>query len=101
MMRNDKHLKNLEAIAGYCLDQYRGITTPTGRRKKPPTYFIRECGEHGYVMTSSSYPAAERDVCPTLLYSPEKTRSTSRPYTLVCKKETELVKEMTYDPKSL
>ena len=44
----------LAGVARWCLKQQKGILTPTGKPKKPPTYWIADCPDCGLVLTSSS-----------------------------------------------
>jgi hypothetical protein len=56
-------MESLRSVARWCLHQYRGILTPTGRQKKPPTFQIVMC-EKGHIgLTSSKVAKAQRYKC--------------------------------------
>ena len=44
----------LRGAARWCLDQRRGILTPSGKPKKPPTYWIVMCPDCGMGLTDST-----------------------------------------------
>ena len=101
-MNRTKHLTHMRGIAEWCLSQHDLILTPTGRKKKNPTYWIRECDEHGLQMTASGMTKTDRDVCPAHTTARGQTVSEQTtqgkpksPRTVICKKPTELIEEIT------
>jgi hypothetical protein len=100
-MNRTKHLTQLRGIAEWCLSEQDPILTPTGRKKKTPTYWIRECDVHDLSLTSSRMPKADRDTCPahTAVRGQAVSEQTTQgkpksPRTVICKRPTELVEEI-------
>jgi len=52
-MPESKHQEQLRGIALWCMSERRGILTPTGKPKKPPTYWIMRCPDCGLALMSS------------------------------------------------
>lgn len=53
-MADTQHQRDLRGAARWCLDQRRGILTPSGKAKKPPTYWIVDCPDCGLGLSSSN-----------------------------------------------
>ena len=52
---SDTQLRDqLRDISLWCIDQRKGILTETGLPKKPPTYWIVDCPEHGMSLLDST-----------------------------------------------
>lgn len=94
-MSETKHQAQLRSCAEYCLRQYAGILTPTGRPKKPPTYYIMECDDHGLTLTFSKMPKDKRFTCQYLLYVPEGTKNNASPHSKVCGNQARVIEEVT------
>ena len=59
-----KHQEQLRGVALWCLNERRGILTPGGAAKKPPTYWIMRCPDCGLTLMSSqdvTYEKVEAD----------------------------------------
>ncbi len=94
-MNETTHITHLRAIARWCLEQRKGILTPTGRKKKLPTYFIVKCDDcNETTLTSSKVAKAERFKCQVQRPSLRKTNSPSRPRTEICRGETQITEEI-------
>ena len=58
-MSESKHHTQLRGVGLWCINQQKGILTPTGKPKKPPTYWIADCPDCGIVLTSSTQVSIE------------------------------------------
>ena len=52
-MAETKVHTQLRDVGLWCINQQKGILTPTGKPKKPPTYWVVECPDCGLLLTSS------------------------------------------------
>ena len=52
-MSDTKLQTQLRGVGLWCINQQKGILTPSGKPKKPPTYWIADCPDCGLVLTSS------------------------------------------------
>jgi len=91
---SENTIRALESTARWCREQYRGILTPTGKPKKLPTYLIVKCRKCGAYGIQKKRPIAGVMPCDSQKVSPVKTRSTSRPRTVICKGRVEPVRKI-------
>lgn len=94
-MSTSQTLDSMKGIARWCIEQQLGILTPTGRAKKIPTYYIVRCHDCEQLgLTDTGVAKAERFRCQQQQLSREKTKSSSRPRTIICRGEVEVVEEI-------
>ncbi|RLB68535.1 MAG: hypothetical protein DRH08_00680 [Deltaproteobacteria bacterium] len=93
-MSEKSTIRALESTARWCREQYKGILTATGKPKKMPTYLIVRCSKCGALGIQKKRPIAGVTPCDSQKVSPVKTRSTSRPRTVICKGWVQPVREI-------
>ena len=94
MLDHNDTLRALEDTAEWCIDQQRGILTPTGKSKKLPTYFIIQCEVcDSLTLTSIKVALAKRFKCSAHTLG-VNSMTESTPRTIVCNGGTEILRRI-------